>query len=44
MIEENVITPAGANHRATEMMLREAIISEGFMPMKRRADYVRLSG
>jgi cyclic dehypoxanthinyl futalosine synthase len=44
MIEENVITPAGANHRATEMMLREAIVSEGFTPIKRRADYVRLSG
>lgn len=42
MIEENVITPAGANHRATEMMLREAIIGEGFSPVKRRADYVRV--
>jgi cyclic dehypoxanthinyl futalosine synthase len=42
MIEENVITPAGANHRATEMMLREAIIGEGFTPAKRRADYVRV--
>lgn len=42
MIEENVITPAGANHRATEMMLREAIIAEGFTPLKRKADYVRL--
>jgi cyclic dehypoxanthinyl futalosine synthase len=42
MIEENVITPAGANHRATEMMLREAIIAEGFVPIKRRADYVRV--
>ena len=42
MIEENVITPAGANHRATEMMLREAIISEGFTPRKRRADYVMI--
>ncbi|HVG22411.1 MAG TPA: cyclic dehypoxanthinyl futalosine synthase [Blastocatellia bacterium] len=42
MIEENVITPAGANHRATEMMLREAIIAEGFRPAKRRADYVRV--
>src|SRR5215813_8925233 len=44
MIEENVITPAGANHRATEIMLREAITTEGFTPVKRRADYVRLSG
>ena len=43
MIEENVITPAGANHRATEMMLREAIVAEGFNPVKRRADYVRLA-
>jgi 2-iminoacetate synthase ThiH len=43
MIEENVITPAGANHRATEMMLREAIVAEGFTPVKRRADYVRLA-
>ncbi|HJZ67473.1 MAG TPA: cyclic dehypoxanthinyl futalosine synthase [Blastocatellia bacterium] len=43
MIEENVITPAGANHRATEMMLREAIVAEGFKPVKRRADYVRLA-
>jgi cyclic dehypoxanthinyl futalosine synthase len=42
MIEENVITPAGANHRATEMMLREAIIAEGFIPVKRKADYVRV--
>ncbi|HLG13533.1 MAG TPA: cyclic dehypoxanthinyl futalosine synthase [Blastocatellia bacterium] len=42
MIEENVISPAGANHKATEMMLREAIIAEGFIPIKRRADYVRL--
>ncbi len=42
MIEENVITPAGAHHRATEMMLRDVIISEGFIPVKRKADYVRL--
>jgi cyclic dehypoxanthinyl futalosine synthase len=42
MIEENVITPAGANHRATEMMLRDAIVREGFTPAKRRADYVRV--
>lgn len=42
MIEENVITPAGARHRATEQMLRDAIIAEGFIPCKRRADYVRL--
>jgi cyclic dehypoxanthinyl futalosine synthase len=42
MIEENVITPAGANHRATEMMLRDIILEEGFLPIRRRADYVRL--
>ncbi|HET9531051.1 MAG TPA: cyclic dehypoxanthinyl futalosine synthase [Blastocatellia bacterium] len=42
MIEENVISPAGANHKATEMMLRDAIIAEGFVPLKRRADYVRI--
>jgi hypothetical protein len=42
MIEENVITPAGANHRATEIMLREAIVGAGFIPIKRRADYVRV--
>src|SRR5882762_4777205 len=42
MIEENVITPAGANHRATEIMLREAIVAEGFVPVKRKADYVRV--
>jgi cyclic dehypoxanthinyl futalosine synthase len=42
MIEENVISPAGANHKATEMMLREVIISEGFAPCKRKADYVRI--
>ncbi|HYP26179.1 MAG TPA: cyclic dehypoxanthinyl futalosine synthase [Blastocatellia bacterium] len=42
MIEENVITPAGAHHRATEMMLRDVVISEGFTPLKRKADYVRL--
>jgi cyclic dehypoxanthinyl futalosine synthase len=42
MIEENVITPAGAHHRATEIMLREAIVAEGFRPVKRKADYVRL--
>ena len=42
MIEENVISLAGANHKATEMMLRDVIISEGFTPLKRRADYVRV--
>jgi hypothetical protein len=42
MIEENVITPAGARHRANEIMLRDAIAAEGFIPVKRRADYVRI--
>jgi cyclic dehypoxanthinyl futalosine synthase len=42
MIEENVITPAGAHHKATETILREAIVAEGFTPVKRRADYVRI--
>ena len=42
MIEENVISPAGAHHKATELMLRDVILSEGFTPIKRRADYLRL--
>lgn len=42
MIEENVITPAGASHRATEGLLRETIVKEGFVPCKRKADYIRL--
>ena len=42
MIEENVISKAGANHKATEEMLRRVIIEEGFRPVKRKADYVRL--
>jgi cyclic dehypoxanthinyl futalosine synthase len=42
MIEENVITPAGAHHRATEEVLRNAILAEGFTPCKRKANYVRL--
>lgn len=43
MIEENVISKAGANHKATEEMLVNVIIEEGFKPIKRKADYVRLS-
>jgi cyclic dehypoxanthinyl futalosine synthase len=43
MIEENVITPAGAYHRATEEVLRNAILGEGFSPCKRKANYVRLT-
>ena len=42
MIEENVITPAGAHHRATEDVLRNAILAEGLTPCKRKANYVRL--
>jgi len=43
MIEENVISKAGANHKATEQMLVNVIVEEGFMPVKRKADYTRLS-
>ena len=42
MIEENVISKAGAHHQATERMLRDVITDEGFIPIKRRADYVRV--
>lgn len=42
MIEENVISKAGANHKATEEMLRQVIIDEGFIPAKRKADYTRI--
>ncbi len=42
MIEENVITPAGATHRATELLLRETIVSAGFKPVRRNAAYRRL--
>jgi len=42
MIEENVIKPAGANHEATDEMLRRAIIEAGFTPVQRNAAYVRL--
>ena len=43
MIEENVISAAGASHKATEAMLRGVIESEGFQPVKRNAAYRRLS-
>jgi cyclic dehypoxanthinyl futalosine synthase len=43
MIEENVISKAGANHKATEQMLVNVIAEEGFRPVKRKADYTRLS-
>lgn len=42
MIEENVISKAGANHKATERMLVNVIVEEGFRPVKRKADYTRL--
>jgi cyclic dehypoxanthinyl futalosine synthase len=42
MIEENVISKAGANHKATEEMLVNVILEEGFTPVKRKADYTRL--
>jgi cyclic dehypoxanthinyl futalosine synthase len=42
MIEENVISPAGAHHQATEELLRASILAEGFLPGLRKADYVRL--
>ena len=42
MIEENVISPAGAHHRATEELLRNSSRLEGFTPCKRKANYVRL--
>lgn len=42
MIEENVISKAGANHKATEQMLVQVIVDEGFTPVKRKADYTRL--
>lgn len=43
MIEENVISKAGANHKATETMLVNVIVEEGFKPVKRKADYTRLA-
>jgi cyclic dehypoxanthinyl futalosine synthase len=43
MIEENVISKAGANHKATEEMLVKVISEEGFKPIKRKADYTRLA-
>jgi cyclic dehypoxanthinyl futalosine synthase len=42
MIEENVISPAGAKYTATEKMLRDSIVAEGFHPAKRKANYLRL--
>jgi cyclic dehypoxanthinyl futalosine synthase len=42
MIEENVISAAGANHKATEEMLRRVIEEEGFRPVLRNARYTFL--
>ncbi|MCS6886553.1 MAG: cyclic dehypoxanthinyl futalosine synthase [Acidobacteriota bacterium] len=42
MIEENVISKAGANYKATEEMLVDCILQEGFIPVKRNAAYKRL--
>ncbi|MGH9755544.1 MAG: cyclic dehypoxanthinyl futalosine synthase [Blastocatellia bacterium] len=42
MIEENVISKAGANHKATEQMLVNVIVEEGFKPVKRKADYTKV--
>lgn len=42
MIEENVISAAGANHTATEDLLRSSIIETGFTPGLRNGGYHRL--
>ena len=42
MIKENVISVAGADHKATEVMLRETIEQAGFRPGLRNAGYRRL--
>lgn len=42
MIEENVISPAGARYRANEELLRQTIRESGFLPVKRNAAYRRL--
>ncbi|OUU20282.1 MAG: dehypoxanthine futalosine cyclase [Planctomycetia bacterium TMED53] len=42
MIEENVISVAGANHQATEDLLRSTIEKAGFKPGLRNAGYRRL--
>jgi cyclic dehypoxanthinyl futalosine synthase len=39
MIEENVVSAAGANYRATERTLISLILEEGFTPRKRNAAY-----
>lgn len=42
MIEENVISPAGARFSADEALLRRAIVEAGFRPAVRNAVYRRL--
>ena len=42
MIEENVISAAGAHHQATESLLCQVITEEGFRPGLRNAGYHRL--
>ncbi|MBI2945501.1 MAG: dehypoxanthine futalosine cyclase [Candidatus Wallbacteria bacterium] len=42
MIEENVISAAGAHHRTEEAGLRQAIVDGGFTPCKRNGAYHRL--
>ncbi len=42
MIEENVIRPAGAEHEATDEVLRREIVAAGFVPVERNAAYVRI--
>jgi len=43
MMEENVISVAGANHTATETLLRNTIEEAGFIPALRNAGYQRLA-
>ncbi|MFN0059143.1 MAG: CofH family radical SAM protein [Planctomycetota bacterium] len=43
MIEENVISKAGAHFTATESMLRDAIVRAGFKPALRNAGYQRFA-
>ena len=39
MIEENVVSAAGAPHRFTYKTIQEAISEAGFKPQLRRQDY-----
>ncbi|MDE0961171.1 MAG: dehypoxanthine futalosine cyclase [Planctomycetota bacterium] len=43
MIEENVISVAGAHHTATEKLLCDTIVEAGFEPALRNAGYRRLA-